>query len=113
MTSGSLACIRSLDPIYGERFFFLRVREAKNGRIATARGVFWAVNGEKCDPGWGGDAHQLVVPTLALPPDDRAEPGADGAVRRRPAVRRSPSRGPCWRAGSPRCPRCRCRRSRR
>jgi len=64
--TGSLACIRSLDPIYGERFFFLRVREVRNGRIATARGIFWAVNGEKCDPGWGGDAHALVVPTLAL-----------------------------------------------
>jgi hypothetical protein len=64
--TGSLACVRSLDPIYGERFFFLRVRDAKGGRIYTARGVFWAVNGEKCDPGWGGDRNQLVVPTLSL-----------------------------------------------
>lgn len=63
---GSLACVCSRDPIYGERYFFVRLREIKAGRIYTARGVFWAVNGEKCDQGWAGDVHELVVPTIPL-----------------------------------------------
>jgi hypothetical protein len=63
---GGLACVCSRDPIYGERFFFVRIREIRGGRVYTARGVFWAVNGEKCDQGWAGDVHALVVPTIPL-----------------------------------------------
>lgn len=64
VVTGSLACIRRTDAVYGDQFIFTRVIDAANSKIVTAYGVFWAINGERCDQRWRGDANQLVVPTM-------------------------------------------------
>lgn len=62
---GSLACVRRTDPMCGDRYYFTRILDAASGRIETAYGKFWAVNGERIDKRWHGDDQRLVLPTIA------------------------------------------------
>jgi hypothetical protein len=61
---GTLACIQRTDAVYGDQFIFTRVTEAASGKIKTAYGTFWAINGECIDRRWGGTANRLVLPTM-------------------------------------------------
>ena len=62
--SGDLACILHHDSDYGDQYLFTRIIDAHSGKISTSYGVFWGVNGEKCDHVWHSNGDRLVVPNL-------------------------------------------------